>query len=145
MRFCSQCGLPLDFVIEGFASSTEQIKREKRQATGIGLMLATVLMLLNFIIVYGAVTLPLLTNPVFFWVWLSFVIGSLVTAGFGVANLTRGGFFKGLKEREKRLQLMKKRQQSLGNGNDVKNPPLLNTQVSVTENTTRELERGQKP
>jgi len=77
--------------------------RKKREVTGIGLMMATVLMLINFIIVFGAITLPHLTNPVFLWIWASFVIASLIIGGFGVANLIRGDFFKRLKLREARL------------------------------------------
>lgn len=141
MRFCSKCGLPLDFVTDWFANSTEQLQREKRQLTGIGLMIATVLMLLNFIIIFGAVTLPHLANPVFLWVWLSFVVGALVTGGAGLANLIRGGFFKSLKERERRLYLIKERQQSIGSGKTgvVDVDPSAREQVSITEGTTREL------
>jgi len=97
MRFCSRCGLPLDLVTDLLANSDNQLQREKREITGIGLMMATVLMLTNFIIVFGAVTLPHLANPVFLWIWVSFVIGSLIVGGFGLANLIRGGLLQEVK------------------------------------------------
>ena len=143
MRFCSRCGLPLDLVTDLLVKSDNQLKREKREITGIGLMMATVLMLMNFIIVFGTITLPHLANPVFIWIWASFVISSLIIGGFGLANLIRGGFFKRLKARESRLYMMKERQmlpdavksESL----DVEAKPPLVEPVSVTETTTREL------
>ena len=143
-RFCSRCGLPLNLVTELLANSPGQLRREKRELTGIGLMMATVLMLLNFVIVFGAVTLPHLANPVFFWIWLFFVASALAVAGFGLANLIRGGFFKRLKEREARLHLEAERQrpalppeeESAG----AEPAPLLAEPPSVTETTTRELE-----
>ena len=143
-RFCSRCGLPFGLVTDLVANSSKQLQREKREITGIGLMMATVLMLINFIIVFGAIALPHLANPVFLWIWVSFVIGSLITGGFGVANLIRGGFFKRLKERERRQHLMKERQ-TLSEGvesasSDVEAMPRLVELLSVTETTTRELE-----
>lgn len=105
-RFCSRCGLSLSMMTELLTNSDAQLQREKRELTGIGLMIATVLMLLNFFIVLGAVTLPHLSNPVFLWLWISFLLTSLVIGGFGLANLIRGGFFNKLKEREARLKLM---------------------------------------
>ena len=139
MRFCSQCGLPLDSVLDLVASG-EQLKREKRQITGIGLMMATVLLLLNFVIVFGAVTLPHLANPAFFWIWLSFVIAALTTSGVGLANLVRGGYFKSLNEREKRLALMKERQKSIDDRSTGRIDEASSTErASITEGTTRQL------
>jgi hypothetical protein len=143
-RFCSRCGLSLGLVTDLVLNSGNQLQREKRELTGIALMLATVLMLINFIIVFGTVVLPHLANPAFLWIWIGFVITSLTVGGFGLANLIRGGFFKRLKERERRLQLMKERQmlpeevktQSL----DVETMPHLVEPASVTETTTRELD-----
>ena len=66
-RFCSRCGLPLGLVTGLVTSSSNQLKREKRELTGISLMMANVLMLVNFIIVFGAVTLPHFANPAFLW------------------------------------------------------------------------------
>ena len=146
-RFCSRCGLPLNLVTELLANSPGQLRREKRELTGIGLMMATVLMLLNFVIVFGAVTLPHLANPVFFWIWLFFVASALAVGGFGLANLIRGGFFKRLKAREARPRLMKSEEgrpalpegtaetASLG----VEATRRVPEPVSVTETTTREL------
>ena len=141
-RFCSRCGLPLGLVTDLVADSDKQSQREKREITGIGLMMATVLMLINFIIVFGAVTLPHLLHPAFFWIWLSFVIGSLTVGGFGLANLIRGGFFQRLKERQRRLELMKERQASAEEVKslEVEAPPRLIEPASVTETTTRELD-----
>lgn len=143
-RFCSRCGLSLGLVTDLLAGGGNQLQREKRELTGIGLMMATVLMLLNFILVFGAVTLPHLANPVFLWIWVSFVIGSLVVGGFGLANLIRGGFFKRLKERERRLHLMKERQALAGEVKgasfDVEATPRLAEPASITETTTRELQ-----
>ena len=146
-RFCSRCGFSLSLVTDLVANSSDQLKREKREIRGIGLTMATVLMLLNFIIVFGAVTLPHLANPVFYWIWASFVISSLIIGGFGLANLIRGGFFKRLKERESRLRQMKSEQgrqmlpeESKGASSGVEAMPRLVELVSVTETTTRELQ-----
>ena len=145
-RFCSRCGLSLGFVTDLLADSGNQLQRAKREVTGVGLTMATVLMLLNFIIVFGAVTLPHLANPVFLWIWLSFVVSSFVVGGLGLANLIRSGFFKRLKEQESRLQLMKSEggRQMLPEG--AKSAlvgagaiPHLVEPASVTETTTREL------
>lgn len=153
MRFCSRCGLSLGLVTDLVTNSSEQLKREKRELTGIALIMATVLMLINFIIVFGAVTLPHLGNSVFLWLWLGFVSTSLVIGGLGLANLIRGGFFKRLKERELRLNLLKAEQASQmlkeksesDNRNAGLFPPSESSprsldQPSVTETTTRELQ-----
>jgi hypothetical protein len=146
-RFCSRCGLPLGLVTDLLADGGDQLRRERREITGIGLTMATVIMSLNFLIVFGVATLPHLTNPVFLWIWASFVVSALVVGGFGLANLIRGGFFKRLKERESRLHLMKVEQErqtlpeasegaAIGAGPAAR----LAEPVSVTETTTRELE-----
>jgi hypothetical protein len=144
MRFCSRCGLPLDVVTDLLDGSAKTIQRAKREVTGIGLMMATVLMLINFIIVFGAITLPHLANPVFLWVWASFVIASLIIGGAGVANLIKGGFFKRLKAREARLNLITDDPEVAGEMEgqvlDTGSMPRVVQPVSVTETTTRELE-----
>ena len=144
-RFCSRCGLSLGVVSELLTNSDIQLKREKREATGIALIMATLMMLLNFLIVFGVTVLPHLANRVFFWIWISFVITSLTIGALGVTNLIRGGLFKRLKERDLRLQLMKfekERQLLIANnpGTDTEAIPRLFEAVSVTETTTRELE-----
>ena len=146
-RFCSRCGLSLDILSDLFSDDGDRLRREKRELTGIGLMLATVLMLTNFNIVFGAVTLPHLANPVFLWIWVSFVVSSLVVGGFGLANLLRGGFFKRLKEREARLLLSKAERERRSLPEAAKGAmvgaetiPPLTAPASVTEATTRELE-----
>jgi hypothetical protein len=146
-RFCSNCGLSLGLVTDLLANSSTQLQREKREITGIGMMMATIIMLINFTLIFGAVTLPHLTNPVFFWIWAFFVVSSLSIGGVGLANLIRGGFFKRLKEREMRLNLMKleeKRQllpqEAKSASVDVESAPRLAEPVSVTETTTRELQ-----
>ena len=148
-RFCSRCGLPLGLVTGLVANSSSQLKREKRELTGIGLMMATVLMLMNFIIVFGAVTLPHLANPVFLWIWVGFVISSLIVGGYGLANLIRGGFFMRLKERESQLKVLKAEVEQ--QGLPEKSPSTsfdarsMVDPVSVTETTTRELQPKIKP
>ena len=62
-QFCSSCGLALGLVTDLLVNSPNQLQSEKREIMGISLVLATLLMLLNFIIVFGVVTLPHLTNP----------------------------------------------------------------------------------
>ena len=57
VRFCARCGLSLGLVTDILANSSDQIQREKRELTGISLMMATVFLLLNFMIVFGAVAL----------------------------------------------------------------------------------------
>jgi len=151
-RFCSRCGISLGIVTDLLGNSSDQLQREKRELTGIGLVMATLLMLVNFIIVFGAVTLPHLENPVFLWVWVAFIIGSLIVGGSGVANLIRGGFFKRLRERESRLKLLKYEQlhqmlpdESGSSSFDARSMPRLVDPVSVTETTTRELQTIPKP
>lgn len=143
-RFCSRCGLPLGLVTDLVGNSGEQLKREKRELTGVALMMATVLLLTNFIIVFGSVTLPHLENRVFLWIWLGFVISSLIIGGLGLANLIRGGFFQKLKERERRLQQMKERdalpEAQTGPEINFEAISSLAEPVSITETTTRELD-----
>jgi len=131
-RFCARCGLPLGIVTDLLGNSSDQLQREKREMTGIGLMIATVLMLLNFLFVLGLVTLPHLANPIFLWIWIFFVLSAAIVGGLGLVNLIRSGFFKRLKEREARLRLMKserERQLLLGENKkaspDVEAVPLL--------------------
>ena len=100
-RFCSRCGLSLGHVT-GLLINSGSLQREKREISGVGLMMATVLMLLNFIIVFGAVALPHLANPVFLWTWIAFVIGSLTMGGFGLANLIQ--IERGVQRRANRLE-----------------------------------------
>ena len=146
-RFCSRCGFTLSFVSELLDTSSTQLQREKRELTGIGLTMATVIMLMNFVIVFGAVTLPHLANPVFLWIWLGFVLSSLIIGGLGLTNLIRAGFFRRLKERESHLQLAKaSREHQIFPGPSqtasLKADPMprLVDHVSVTETTTRELQ-----
>lgn len=147
IRFCPHCGLPLNLLTDLLADGSQQLRREKQELRGTGLMIGTVLMLTNFIIVFGVVTLPHLTNPVFLWLWLFFVLSCLIVGGFGLADLIRSGFFRRLKEREARLGLAKAqagRQPSL----EERGPAALDAGsmspaaggLSVTEGTTRELD-----
>ena len=144
IRFCSRCGLPLDAVTDLLDDSAKTLQRKKREITGISLMMATVLMLTNFIIVFGAITLPHLTNPVFLWIWASFVIVSLIIGGVGMTNLIRRGFFKRLKAREVSLHPMKNlpevTEESESAVLDTGEMPRLVEPVSVTETTTRQLQ-----
>lgn len=146
-RFCSRCGFSLSLVSELLDKSSSQLQREKREITGISLTMATVIMLFNFVIVFGTVTLPHLANPVFLWIWSFFVLTSLIIGGLGLTNLIRGGFFKRLKERETRLHLMKSAPEHQPSPEESKTAsleagtmPRLFEQVSVTETTTRELQ-----
>lgn len=152
MRFCSRCGLTLGLVTDLLGNNQNQLQREKRELWGISLMLATILILMNFFIVFGLITLPHLANQVFLWLWLAGTITSLALGGAGLVNLIRAGFFKRLKEREARLSLMKseKERQMLSGevGNAKLNPGTtarLLAPDSVTESTTRELEVSHKP
>jgi hypothetical protein len=147
VRFCARCGLSLGLVTDVLANSSDQIQREKRELTGISLMMATVFLLLNFMIVFGAVTLPHLAKPVFLWIWLSFVVSSLIVGGFALANLIRGGFFKRMKERESRLHLLKLADERHVSSKDAitadiaaEETPRLAEPASISETTTRELE-----
>jgi hypothetical protein len=144
-RFCSRCGLSLGLVTDLLLNSGN-LQREKREITGIGMMIATVAMLLNFVIVFGAAALPHLASPVFLWIWLAFVLGSVALGGFGLANLIRGGFFKKLKERESRLRLMKLEEERQALPETAKTGSIATAEMSplaeplsVTETTTREL------
>ena len=146
-RFCSRCGLTLGFVTDLLGNSQNQLQREKRELWGIELILATVLMLTNLFIIFGAITLPHLANRVFLWLWLAGISSSLVLGGIGMIQLIRAGFFKRLREREARLSLMKadKERQLLSGEAERAKPNLVATARllvpdSVTESTTRELE-----
>ena len=151
-RFCSRCGLTLGLVTDLLGNTQKQLQREKRELWGIELILATILILMNFFIVFGVITLPHLVNRVFLWLWLGGLTGSLVMGGIGMANLIRAGFFRRLKERESRLSLMKsdKERQMLSAETDraaLANPGAtarLLVPDSVTESTTRELEVSHK-
>lgn len=140
-RFCSRCGLTLGLVTDLLGSNQTQLQREKRELWGISLLLATILMLMNFFIVFGAITLPHLANGVFFWLWLAGTTTSLAIGGAGLVNLIRSGFFKRLKEREARLILMKS--DKVTKLDSAATARLL-APNSVTESTTRELEEPAK-
>lgn len=144
-RFCSKCGIALGIAGELIGDSSQQLQREKREMAGIGLTIATVIMLFNFLLVYGIVTLPHLVNPVFFWIWLSFVVVSLLVAGIGLTQLIKGGFFRRLKDRELQLKLMKAQdQRRVVPPTEVPNRELASAtfdHASVTETTTRNLEQ----
>ena len=151
-RYCSHCGLSLGLATDLLATSSEQLRREKHELRGFGLVMATVLMLMNFVIVFGTVALPHLANPVFLWIWAAFVISSLIVGGLAFTNLIRGGFFKRVKEREARLSLLKSKQEQQllpeESGGGTFDPALMaraGYQASVTETTTRELRSLSKP
>ena len=148
IRFCSRCGLSLGLATDLLPTSGNQLQREERELMGVGLMMATVLMLINFFLVFGLVTLPHLTNTVFLWLWLTFLVTALGVGGVGLVYLIRGGFFKRLKERDARLRLMKAEQERLLRADETparvvsgatSSLPL--EPASVTETTTRELQR----
>jgi hypothetical protein len=145
-RFCSRCGLSIGLVTDLLTNRGYHLQREKRELTGIGLMMATVLLLLNFLLVFGLIVLPQLGNLAFLWVWISFLVTALIIGGVGLTHLIRGGFFKRLKERETRLRLMKledERQKLLSQANIanmIESMPRIDQPASITETTTRELE-----
>lgn len=146
-RFCSRCGFSLDLITSLLANSDQQLQREKREVTGITMMTTTFVLLLNFIIVFGLITLPHMANPGFLILWLSFFAIALTTGGIGLWNLVRSGFFRKWKERELRLQLAKleqKRQalpeKSTISNSEVRTMPISSEPGSVTERTTRELQ-----
>jgi len=89
VSFCARCGLPLK--AELVVDNDQQIKQEKRALKRtmieVTLMMVTAFNLLIFLIVYGATTLPHLTNRGFLWMWLSFVAASLATGALGAVNL----------------------------------------------------------
>ena len=148
MRFCSRCGLSLGLATDLLPTSGNQLQREKRELMGVGLMMATVIMLVNFFLVFGLVTLPHLGGQVFLWLWLTFLVTALSVGGVGLVNLIRGGFFKRLKERDARVRLMDLEQERRtlpeerhpAKLDDDANPTFLLEPRSITETTTRELE-----
>ena len=148
MRFCSRCGLSLGLATDLLPTSGNQIQREKRELMGVGLMIATVLMLVNFFLVFGLVTLPHLSGQVFLWLWLTFMVTALGVGGVGLVNLIRGGFFKRLKERDARVRLLDLEHERRALAEETKpakidvaaNPTFMLEPRSVTETTTRELE-----
>ena len=142
-RFCARCGIALGIAAELIAGGSGHLQREKREMAGVGFTIATVIMLFNFLLVYGLITLPHIGNPVFFWIWLSFVLASLLVGVLGLTQLIRGGFFKRLKERELQLQVMNAVQERQAFSPPTETAGELSSgssdYISVTEPTTRKL------
>lgn len=143
-RFCSSCGIALGMATDLITGDSQHLERERSEIAGIGFTIATVLMLFNFMLVYGIVTLPHIANPVFFWIWLSFVLTSLFVGGIGLKKLIRGGFFKRLNERELQLQVMNavRDRQPLVQAPEARGEVSAGSSdyISVTETTTRKLD-----
>jgi hypothetical protein len=150
MRFCSKCGLALDAVTSMLASNFNQyLQDERREIKGISLILAELLMLTNFLIVFGLITLNHLSST-FIWIWVFFMLASFVIGGLGVINLARSGFFKRMRDRELRLRLgeIEQQRQALaseleGRQSDVNHLPP-HEPMSIAESTTRELQHMPK-
>ena len=149
-HFCSRCGLQLGAVADLLANTDNQSRREKRELTGVMLMIVTAWLLLIYFTVFGITALPFLAHN-FFWTWISFLTAALVVGGFGVFNLTSSGFFKRLKQRQLRLQLelLRKKYDLIEKGAEVvtsgiEHPASLAEPLSVTEATTRELSNTPK-
>lgn len=147
-RFCSRCGLSLGLAMDLLPTSGDQLQREHRELMGVGLIMATFIMLMSFFFVFGLVTLPHLGNKVFLWLWLTFLVTALSVGVPGVVYLVRGGYFKRLQERDARLRLMKLDQERQLRAEEARTASiapaptaaLLAEPASVTETTTRELE-----
>ncbi len=117
------------------------------EIVGISLLLATLLILLIYFTVFGAIALPHLpAKPNFLVIWIVFLSVSLGLSTAGIICLLRSGFFKKLRERQVRLQLSElyKRIASLEKRETGKlieeNSTVSMPQGSVTEATTRLLE-----
>src|SRR5436305_1173106 len=98
-RFCSRCGFSLDFIAGLIARNDQQLQNEKRKVEGITAIITLVLFLLTFILIFGLITPPHMTNPVYLILWLFLLSISLTIGGIGVTKLLRSGFFSKLKER----------------------------------------------
>jgi hypothetical protein len=146
-RFCSRCGLLLDGVSELLTGNEERLESEKQILLGTRLAFSAQIVSLIYLIALGIFTLfEILNKSTFLTVW---VIYLLVAFGLSIVSsviLARGGYFKKLSEREKRIKgpvAPAKR----GELEPVKeslqaatNPSLhLPEMVSVTETTTQNL------
>jgi hypothetical protein len=146
MRFCSRCGLPLDGVGDLLASSDNRAQREKSEVIGISLILSTLMVLLIYFIVFGALALSKISDKSILTVWITFLSVALILGGAGIFNLIRSGFFTKLKERQIRVQLerLRKKERELESRNtgkiiEDKNILQLPEMPSITESTTRNL------
>jgi cytochrome c biogenesis protein CcdA len=152
-RFCSRCGLLLDGVSELLTGNEERLESEKRVLLGTRLAFAAQIVSLIYLIALGIFGLfEILNKSTFLTVWAIYLV---VAFGLSIVSsiiLARGGYFKKLSEREKRVKSPVAAAGNRGELEAVKeslqaatNPSLhLPEMVSVTETTTRNLEEPLK-
>jgi hypothetical protein len=149
-RYCSRCGLLLDGVTDFLDSNDARIESAKREVLGSRLAFTAMLVSFIYLIVLGALALPQIAEKsTFLTVWIIYLAVALGLSSTSITLLVRSGFFKKLKEREKRVQSIKapqKRNEIEAVKESVQantNPSLrLPELVSVTETTTRNLEEN---
>jgi|GEM_PF-1862950 len=156
-KFCKACGLKLsdharllEEPREAERMSEAQVRREKQLMTGTILTTVALFDLMLFFVIFAATTLPFVARPQFLpslLMLISFLAGSLIPGGIGVAKLVRSGFFKNLRERQLRyeLALIEQKRKALeagaeGTTLDITLSPRPAEAVSITERTTRELQ-----
>ena len=150
MRYCWRCGLLLDGLTDFLDSNDARIKSAKREVLGTHLAFNAMLVSLIYVIVLGAMALPQIADKsTFLTVWIIYILIALGLSSASITLLFRSGFFKRMKEREKRVQNIKtpaKRNEIEAVKESIQantNPSLrLPELVSVTETTTRNLEEN---
>jgi cytochrome c biogenesis protein CcdA len=151
-RFCSRCGLLLDGVSELLTGNEERLESEKQVLLGARLSFAAQIVSLIYLVALGIFTLfEILNKSTFLTVWGLYL---LVAFGLSIAStvlLARGGYFKKLSEREKRIKSpvaggKRGELEPVKESIQAATKPSLHLpeMVSVTETTTRNLEEPLK-
>ncbi|MEW6127773.1 MAG: hypothetical protein AB1757_12115 [Acidobacteriota bacterium] len=155
MRFCSKCGLSLDGVSDLIETSDVRFQREKKEVRGIGMLIGTVMILLFYYLMFGALTLPKITDEDVFAGWFIGLSIALLLGSIGLYNLISSGFFRKFKERRIKIHLerLKKRERQLEArlknkmieekpGLQMNDTAQISESSSITEATTRNLEEN---
>jgi hypothetical protein len=157
-RFCSKCGLSLDGINDLIETSDVRLRREKKEVMGIGMLIGTVMVLLFYYLMFGALTLSRNMDEDVIAAWIIGLSSALLLGGVGVYQLASSGFFRKFKERriKIRLERLKQRERELEtrlNNRLIEEKPVMQTSEtakmaetpSATEVTTRNLEDRPRP
>ena len=157
MRFCSKCGLSLDGISDLIEANEGRLKREKKEVLGIGMLIGTVMVLLFYYLMFGALTLSHITDEDVLAAWIIGLTSALLLGGVGLYNLISSGFFRKFKERRIKIRLERLKQQERELETRLKNKLIEEKPVvqisetakmvetpSVTDATTRNLEENHR-
>ncbi len=157
-RFCSKCGLSLDGLSDLIETNDSRFQREKKEVVGIGMLIGTVMVLLFYYLMFGALTLSHITDEDVLAAWIIGLSSALLLGGVGLYNLVSSGFFRKFKERRIKIRLEKLKQRERELETRLTNKLIEEKSVlqisetakmvetpSVTETTTRKLEENSWP